>query len=962
MKIKHLLISAAALLSSAISISTALAQEPFATGGVNGEVVTRTGRLPIEGVKVILMPGAVETRTAEGGRFSFEGLPEGQYTVTFEGDELETAEVNVRVAKTVRDITVPMISAATFENMDDLDIVDFDMEGSDDAQYSGSSTLSSSKDLFSNIAGYKFSEMRFNARGMRNENVFLNGVEFNDALTGYSPWSLWTGLNDATRNQEAQAGVGAVAYGLGGVNGNTNINARASQMRQGFRGSLAGGTNSYLMRVMATYASGMLDNGWSYGFSASTRQGRHAYVDGVYYDTWGWFASVEKRFGKGHNLSLTAFGTPTERGAQAASTDEVYTLTMNSFYNPNWGMYDGKMRNARVRNNHEPVAMLGYTWNDPNGKLILNATAAYRFGRNGYSALDWFNGKDPRPDYYRRLPSWFTTEWLYNPETGDNDRPGRFGREEGDQFVKAFDMWVDNDPRYTQIDWDDIVNRNRDNRLDVERGERVEGDVDPDNMARSAYVIEERRTDQDDAQFAVRLEHNVSSKSKLTYGVNYRHNRTEYFKTVKDLLGGDYFIDINNFAVRDELFDSDAIQNDIARPNRALFEGDKYGYDYYAHLRKGGAWLMYNHTLSTVDFYAGAEAGYTSFWREGLVEAGLFPNAAAESVDYTSLGDSEHQNFLTYKAKAGVSLNLGGAHNFALNAAYDNRAPYFQSAFTSPRTRNEVTPGLTTEKTLAVDLTWNMRYPWARVRVAGYFLQMNDGAKIQSFYDDTGEVRSFTNFAMSGIGQRHMGVEFAAEIPIAWGISLNTAVNYGNYVYTGNPRVTQTVDNSAYKHLDNAEVYYNGLRVEGTPQFAANVGLSLRSGNGWFAGIDLNMYDHLYLSMNPLFRTDSAFENMDKFSYGQYLMDEMVAQDRLPFAVTLNANVSKNWYLETGRLGVSLEAKNLLNNHGIRTGGYEQSRMWRLSDKEAIDPFLKFDSKYFYLYGVNFYLNVYYSF
>jgi hypothetical protein len=44
---------------------------------------------------------------------------------------------------------------------------------------------------------------------------------------------------------------------------------------------------------MLTYASGMLDNGWSYAFSVSTRQGRHAYVDGVYYNTWGWFGSVE---------------------------------------------------------------------------------------------------------------------------------------------------------------------------------------------------------------------------------------------------------------------------------------------------------------------------------------------------------------------------------------------------------------------------------------------------------------------------------------------------------------------------------------------------------------------------------------------------------------------------------------------------------------------------------------------
>lgn len=954
MKIRHLLITA---LLAVAGVTGAWAQEPFASGGVEGQVVTRSGRTPVEGIKVTIMPGDHVRYTQDGGRFSFEGLPAGQYTMTFEGEEFEAAEVNVRVAATVRDVTVPLVPAAPLLNLSDLDIVDFDMEGSDDSQYSGGTTLSASEDLFSNIAGYKFSEMRFNARGLRTENVFLNGVEFNDALTGYSPWSLWTGLNDATRNQESQAGVAPMMYGLGGLNGNVNINARASQMRQGFRGSLAGGTNSYLLRVMATYASGMLDNGWSYGFSASTRQGRHAYVDGVYYNTWGWFASVEKRFASGHNLALTAFGTPTERGAQAASTDEVYALTGNSYYNPNWGYQDGKMRNSRVRDNHEPVVMLGYTWNAPQGNLVLNATASYRFGRNGYSALDWYNAKDPRADYYRRLPSWFTPQ---------------FGHEIGQQYNEAVDMWIQNDPQYTQINWDDLINRNRIGRY-LGIPENTPEGVDVANMARSNYIVEERRTDQNDAQFVARLEHTISPKSKLTYGGSFRWNRTEYFKTVKDLLGGDYFVNLNNFADRD-FPDRYQSQNDFANWNQVVYEGDKYGYDYYAHLRKGDLWAMYDYSSPMIDFYVGLEGGYTTFWREGLVENGLFPNEVRDwygkivldengntipvEQAYTSLGDSEHGKFFTYKVKAGVSVDLSGAHNIALNVAYDNSAPYFNNAFTSPRTRNEVTPGLSTEKTLGIDLTYNMRYPWGKIRVAGYFMQLSDFSKVQSFYDDTNEVRSFTNFAMSGIDQRHLGVEFAAEIPIIWGISFNTAVNYGNYVYTSDPKVTQTRDNSSVRTLNNANVYYEGLYVENTPQFAANVGLEYSSGTGWFAGFDVNMYDHLYLSMNPLFRTNRAFDNMTT----QSQVDDMMAQDEFPFAVTLNANVGKMWYLDTGVLGVNLEVKNLLNNQGIRTGGYEQSRMFRIADNKDTDPFTKFDSKYFYLYGTNFYLNIYYRF
>ena len=40
---------------------------------------------------------------------------------------------------------------------------------------------------------------------------------------GYTPWSLWSGLNDATRNQENTTGLQAADYGLGGIGGTTNI-------------------------------------------------------------------------------------------------------------------------------------------------------------------------------------------------------------------------------------------------------------------------------------------------------------------------------------------------------------------------------------------------------------------------------------------------------------------------------------------------------------------------------------------------------------------------------------------------------------------------------------------------------------------------------------------------------------------------------------------------------------------
>ena len=154
-------------------------------------------------------------------------------------------------------------------------------------------------------------------------------------------------LECATRNQEVTSALNMGDMGIGGIAGTTNINTRPSQMRKGLRASVVNGNSMYRFRGMLTYASGLQDNGWSYAFSVSTRQGGNSYVNGVYYNAFGYFAAVEKQFNSQHRLALSILGAPTERGAQQASTQEVYDLVGNNYYNPNWGWLNGK-RSTRV--------------------------------------------------------------------------------------------------------------------------------------------------------------------------------------------------------------------------------------------------------------------------------------------------------------------------------------------------------------------------------------------------------------------------------------------------------------------------------------------------------------------------------------------------------------------------------------------------------------------------------------
>ena len=248
MKVKILLI-----LVLSVTTLTAFAQD----GGVRGRVVSRAGRVALDGVKVTMTPGDVTVMSDERGNFLIENVPAGEYSLQFETPEFEPLSIAVRVGSQVRDINaVVLVPDVPRQMIDDAVFAEFDMETVDDAQALPTS-LSASKDIFNNIASYKFSEMRFNVRGYDSQyqDVYMNGIRLNDALTGYTPWSLWSGLNDATRNQEVTSGIVASDVGLGGIGGTTNIITSPSQMRKGLRASLVNGNSMYRFRAMVTYAS-----------------------------------------------------------------------------------------------------------------------------------------------------------------------------------------------------------------------------------------------------------------------------------------------------------------------------------------------------------------------------------------------------------------------------------------------------------------------------------------------------------------------------------------------------------------------------------------------------------------------------------------------------------------------------------------------------------------------------------
>lgn len=963
---KYLLSISALILSVAMS-----AQNP--TGGVKGVVVDRSSKTALDGAVLKLYSGTQEiatVRTGADGSFYIPDLKDGMYDLVIENSNYLQSKVNVTVndgyVKNMFKLTLTPVHKVG--EVDDASFTEFDL---DDSGYQDSPTiLFGQNDVFNNIAGYNFSSVRFRVRGYSSESqdVYMAGVRMNDAITGYTPYSLWSGLNEAVRSKESVNGSEISDYGFGGYNGLTNIDPMASKVRTGWRGSVLTNSALYRLRLMMTYSSGELDNGWSYAFSASARLGGNDWIKGVYYRSFGYYGSVEKKFGEEHKLGLTFMAAPGQRGAQNGSTQEVYDLMGDNMYNSNWGYYNGKVRNARVKKTHEPIAILKYDFTPESKKLKASATVLYRFGKNGYTALDWYDAPDPRPDYYRNLPSYF---FMDNTD---------YNRLNYSKYMWAKEQWEQDIPSITHINWDRLYAVNAMNST-------ADGN-------RSKYVIEERRTDQQDLNFAANAKWSPVNCFTLAGGLSYKWNRTEYYKILDDLLGGDYYVNIDQFAERDYASSVTMYQNDLdyyLKNGKAqtLKQGDKYGYDYYANVRRAEAWVSGKFSKFGLDVALAGRIGYTKYWREGLLRKGLFPglDANGQPMTYegkvittydpitgdaiTSLGKSEVKDFLTGAAKLNVSYVIPGGHRVYANAAFIADAPNFNQAFISPRTRNSIVPNLKTNKTLTADLNYAYSNSGYDVRVTGYYTAIKDQSKVMSFYDDA--QNSFTNFAMSGIDQRHIGLELGFKVPLPVpNLALQGVVSYGQFVYTSNPKMYQTYDNSVaivedtygvtipyWKSHPTADGKTVKHYVSGTPQLATSLGLSWNK-NYWFVDADVDYFDFAYLDMNPLYRTDMATSGPDK-TVTPTEIEYMAAQEKFKGAVLVNASVGKSWYIKRNyQLGFSLQVKNILNTTNLRTGGYEQTRL--VDNTVSKERYYRFDSKYFYMSGINYMLNIYFRF
>lgn len=931
---------------------------------VEGRVIENNSNQVVPNVKISIKGSLFKVETGSDGRFYIadDKIPEGEQILLVSKKGFISQKIRILINKGQSiDLDPILIEIDTSEEVNTIGVVtieESELENEDGVSYSASDILQSSQDVFFRAAAFDFGSTFFRIRGLDNSNkeVYINGIKMNRLTNGRALWDNWGGLNDAQRNREFSNGMKALDYGFGSTSSTTNIKMRASQFRFGGRISITSSNRSYQARIMASVNSGITTGGWAYSILLSRRFGQKGSRDGTFYDSNSFFLSVEKKLNEKHSINLTGFYTPIKKGGSTAITNEVKKIK-GVRYNPLWGFQNEVMRNSKSKEIKEPVLLLNHYWHLGN-ETIINTNFGFQYGSIGNTRIDsggtriialgateaYIGGaRNPFPNYYQRLPSYFLRD--VNSSAYDHQLA----------YLAEKELL-----RNGQLNWKELYMANK---------------ISNDNGGNSIYVLQEDRSE--NTQFYINSIFKTIARNNHIFNgkISYRNLKSENYALIKDLLGGNRYLDVDYYAegeTNDIL--TRVAQSDLKNRNRTVIQGDRYKYNYniMGSVLSGFGQIQLNYVK--YDFYLGARVEHTIYQRNGLYENGNYPGDL-------SYGLSTKKNFTAFSFKGGVNYKFDGRHFLECNIAQTSRAPTIRNTFVNPRQNNKVVNGLKTENLKNIDLSYFFRNPRVKARVTGYFNTLSNQTNIKYYFSESVRGKengsAFLQEVLTDINSRRFGVEMGIELHLTSSLKIKGAASIGENVFTNNPNQYFSSDDftgvegvpgisEGVLLLGRGRSWIKNYHVSGGPERAYQIGLEYSSPDYWWGSVSCNYFSNSYMDISTLRRSDGFLTDHNGNlinSYNKEMAAHLLQQQNFEPFYLVNAVSGKSWRIRQLNIGLFVSVNNLLGKEFV-LAGFESSRYadYRKLIEEDRRENPVFGPRYLFGGGTSYYLNLYVRF
>jgi len=697
--------------------------------------------------------------------------------------------------------------------------------------------LNTTPSVYATQQGGGAGDARINVRGFnqRNVAVMINGVPQNDMENGWVYWSNWDGVGDATHSIQMQRGLSAVNLATPSIGGTMNIITDPAAAEKGGMFKQEVGEGSFL-KSSFNYNTGLI--GGNIALSGTiVRKTGDGVIDKTWTDAWAYYFGASYQMNKANRFEVYAVGAPQRHGQNLykqnlGSYDSEFAKTVEGYdvaavsdtgkfvdtgsangvkfgrnFNQNWApissdykgkqywhMYgdrtverhDANFLNERENFFHKPLVNL-------NHYLTLNDQMRLS------SVLYWSGGSGGGTGTYGKIPTMDADGNL-----GDDDYKFYYGR----------GPWV--------RDWNTLIAYNS--------GANTIEYVDKTAIRRlpgqSIGILRNSINRQSTIGVISKLNYDLSDALKLQAGLDWRTAGIEHAREVRDLLGGDYYLDF-------------ADDNGPAGGKKVVL-GDIIAY----------------HNNTTVDWLGFfGQGSYSSGPINAYGMAGFSQIAYTYQDHFTVANELIEANAIsTMQFKGGAMYDVSDGISVFANFGLVEKPPIMDNVIYLDGT---VASDPANEKFQSIEAGVNYQADNMAVKVNYYMTDWKDRNLTKAVSSGEGSSGDTDVIFLTGVNQNHSGLEVEADMQVIDMLRLNASVSLGTWKFTEDAVGNYQEDefNSLGQVTGQKSTAYTyalkDLFVGDMPQTGMALGATVTPTDGLSIQALFNFYDKNYSDWSP---------------------------------------------------------------------------------------------------------------
>jgi len=677
--------------------------------------------------------------------------------------------------------------------------------------------LNTTPSVYATGQGGGAGDARINVRGFnqRNVAVMINGVPQNDMENGWVYWSNWDGVGDATSSIQMQRGLSAVNLATPSIGGTMNIITDPAAHDKGGKFKQETGVNGFL-KTTINYNTGLIGDKLALSGTVVRKTG-DGLIDGTWTDAWAYYVGGSYAVSDKQRFELYGIGAPQRHG------QNLYKQNIATYSQELAGSIDGYNDSAYVAGEkfeHEAGRFFNQNWapvsSDYKGQqywYMYGARTTDRYNSNLLNERENFFHKPlVNLNHFYDINNDMSLSSVLYWSGGSGGGTGTYGSVSRKPAIEGNNWWASSPWMW---DWDGEIAQNSAN-------------VDSawsDTENRSTGILRNSINRQNTYGLISKLNYDVNDDLEVQVGIDWRTAGIEHAREVRDLLGGDYYVDY---------------ADDNAPDGKKVGLGDIIAY----------------HNETTVDWFGAFVQGKYDIAKFNLYGMGGISTIGYSYHDHFAVDADvvEADNITTFQVKGGGRYNLDDRLSAFANIGYVQKPPILDNVIDYD---GNVSSDPDNEKFISNEIGGEYRSELVAVKGSYYNTQWKDRNLTKSVTTGQGDSGDTDIIYLTGVNQSHSGVEVEAKVALHDMVDVDFAFSKGNWFFDGDAKGDYTEmeynDDGQIIGQTSTEYEYalNNLKVGDMPQTAYVGGLTLKPIKGLSLQGLYRWYDDHYADWSP---------------------------------------------------------------------------------------------------------------